>query len=418
MPSLDDRLVASRTQLLDEISQPDLGRIAKRAGRLRRGRVAGRTGATLLALVAIGSLVARSWTGDRGTPLPAATPEPTPQTGVVYTDAGITVNGLVPDRRVIDVRGKIRDVEFVDPDHGWVLTADCPATEGTCVLNLAGTADGGLTWQIAHLTPAAVPDLVPLDENTVVLHGAGTSMVSTDGGARWQPVTPDRHPVDAAEPDARLLLRTGPAGGCPGAVVEAWSPGYGYRGDLAVQPPIHACWIAAAPASDGAWWVGGTASGAPAVAATRDGGRTWQAYPLPGGSGDRAELAMLGSDVYAVVVSGQPAPAVLRAIYRSTDAGPFVRTWAGAGPPGTIGGQPVPLLDGRLLVSNGLGSTAQLGAWYVSDDRGATFAPAHELPQIGVVRRTVRGYVAFDIVADGWVAYSSDGATWRKLHLH
>jgi hypothetical protein len=107
----------------------------------------------------------------------------------------------------------------------------------------------------------------------------------------------------------------------------------------------------------------------------------------------------------------------LLAILHSTDSGgsfTLTRT-RGTAEPATLAGEAVPLLDGRLLVT----TTAR--EWYVSDDAGATFAEARGgLPVVGPLRRTWAGYVAYDLFGGepaGWAAFSSDGSTWRKLHI-
>ena len=38
---------------------------------------------------------------------------------------------------------------------------------------------------------------------------------------------------------------------------------------------------------------------------------------------------------------------------------------------------------------------------------------------VGPLRRTWAGYVAYDLFGApaGWLAFSPDGSTWRKLHI-
>ena len=404
MPALDDRLAAARTDLLHEIDQPDLAVIGDRAVRLRRRRAASRTGAALLALVAVGALVARPWTGDQARPPePAATVAPAPTAGSVYTSDGITVNGLVLGLPVIELPGTLVAAEFADPDHGWVLATEC----GGCSVTVGRTVDGGRNWTSRALGPPGDAQLVALDPETVLVRGSERTMLSTSGGLGWQLVDVTSRPVDAMHAGDRPIVNSN-------RTVEVWAPS-GYRGDLAVQPPFTPTWISAAPAADGGWWVGGDDA---ALAVTRDRGRSWKRYTLPTTvPGNHVEVTALGVDVYAIVVDTRDTPAPQRGIYRSTAGGPFVRVGP-ATPPQTIGGQVVPLLDGRLLVSNGFADNSLVGNWYVSADHGVTFTAARNMPQVGTVRRTPSGYVAFDVVADGWVAYSSDGATWRKLQVH
>jgi photosystem II stability/assembly factor-like uncharacterized protein len=223
---------------------------------------------------------------------------------------------------------------------------------------------------------------------------------------------------------AQLRVRPGGSDRCAGGVVEVWTFEYGPSGDLATQPPIDPCWTSGTPAADGAWWVGGTdrRTGAPALAVSRDGGRTWHRPDLPGSAAGAApgawvQVSTLGGYAYALVVGPN---GELGSIYRSVDRGErFTRTRDGAasaGLPDRLYGEAVPMLDGGLLIAG----TAN--KWYVSDDDGATFTkakagPSDEMPLVGKLARTPAGYVALDLFTAGWAAYSSDGATWRKLHL-
>lgn len=418
MPDLTERLAATRTRLLDEIDVPDLGVIGRRAAALRRRRLAARSGGALLALVTAGTLVAQTGAGTAPRPPVAATATPDPASVLVFTGAGITVHGL--SGVAAELPGQLRDIEFVDPYTGWALATDCPVDATTCQLTVARTADGGLTWSARPVAgygtgPENVPDLAALDARTLVLHGAGKWMVSTDSGVTWKSGTaggPADGPGATLERDARPLLRPGGGAGCAGTVVEVFATGDGYRGDLANPPPLDVCWVSVRPAADGGWWVGGTepGTGRAAVAVTRDGGTTWHATFLDA-PGDSARVATLGDHTYVAVVAGRGDATELRAVYHSArpDAA-FTRTWTGGPQPRTIGGDPVPLLDGRLLLVDGDRH------WFVSRDDGRSFARVAELPRVIRLSRTPAGYVAFGIVADAYAAFSSDGSTWRKLH--
>jgi Photosynthesis system II assembly factor YCF48 len=412
---LDERLAQARTELLDAIHQPSLGEIAGRGRALRRRRRAARSGIALAAVAAVAVAVLRPWAGS-----PEATIQPaaTPTAGLVYADAGITINGLedvaaIPG--IPDVPGAITDVEFADPDHGYLITDR---------LTFASTQDGGLTWQRRSLPPNP-GELILFPDGRLAL---SNGYLSSDGGRTWRSAPrPDTSAPAAAGKDELLRL------GSPGAV-EVWSPQYGRTAVLAQPPPLTMTWVAARRTADGVWWVGGTAqdgSGRPALASSRDGGRTWQPVTLDAPPG-QAQVSVLGRHAYATVLG---ADRKIRAILHSVDGG---RTFAptrtdadadadaGAGAdasgggsagaePATLAGEAVPLLDGRLLV------TTAAHRWYVSDDGGATFTEASgTLPMVGAVRRTWAGYVAYDLFGPapaGWAAFSSDGSTWRKLHI-
>jgi len=415
VPSLDEHLRTTRARLLDEITQPDLATISGRAAALRARRRARRGGAVLVALATIASLTLYPWNRGGRTPDPAATHASTPTAtpALVFTESGITVNGLLG--RTTDLPGEVRDAEFVDPDRGWALAADCGSDEGNCRLTVAGTEDGGITWTV-HPVPAGFrapysPDLITFDPETIGLYWAeGTAQLSTDGGATWSvlPAATGRAPEKVGGQD-RLVVYPGSAvASCAGSVVERWQPAQRRRVRV-TPPPLDPCWIAATRAADGGWWVGGSSSTGRATAAvTHDGGTTWRPHEFDGLPG-AVRLATLGSQVYAAVVDRAGA---LRAIYHSADRGAtFTRTWHGAGNPYTLEGDLVPLLDNRLLLAD------RNGDWFVSDNRGQSFQALDPLPRVGPLARTPAGFIAYDIVGPGFTAYSADGSTWRKLHI-
>jgi len=396
VPELETRLAREREGLLDSIEQPPLERVGARAATIRHRRRARRAGAVLAVVAVAGFVGLRPWDTDQTPPVANLSPSP----GVVYTDAGITINGLTGDG-FIDPRGQITDVEFADPDHGYSLV-QCRADADPCSPSLARSADGGITWTLATL-PSGLGtrlDLVAFADGRIVIGG----YVSTDAGQTWRPTARAEGP--AATVEKGELLRLGDGG------VEVWSPTYGNRGALAVQPPamtVH--WVAGVPTATGAWWVGGVRDQTPVVAVTHDGGRRWTVTPLDA-TGTTAQVSVLGGHVYAVVIG--PGRAIA-AIFKSVDSGQrFTPTTTGrVAEPGEFAGEMVPLLDGRLLV---IGTDHR---WYVSEDDGHTFArAAGTLPAAGWVHRTTAGYVAYDLFNADWAAFSTDGSTWRKLQIN
>lgn len=395
MPDLESQLTRARTDLLDAIDQPPLDQITGRATGLRRRRRL-RAAAALAAVVAAGIFLVRPWAAD---PVAEVPPADAPPSGPVYAGAGITINGLtekVPD--VPDLPGAITDVEFTDSSHGYLVTDQ---------MTFARTGDGGLTWQ--QLTPPNDPggDLFSFPDGTLAL---GAVRLSDDGGTTWRQVPEAGGPAAAAAGEDDLL-RLGPQN-----TVQVWSSTHGNLGDLSATLPITPTWVAARPTADNAWWIGGTLNnGQPAAAVSRDGGRHWQAVPLdaPAGQVGTVQVSVLGRHAYAIVLGPRRD---IRAILHSADAGQtFTRTRGpGEAEPSALAGEAVPLLDGRLLVTTS-------SRWYVSSDDGATFKEASgSLPVVGAVHRTWAGYVAYDLFGPapaGWAAFSTDGATWRKLQV-
>ncbi|MEQ4301082.1 hypothetical protein ABNF97_06775 [Plantactinospora sp. B6F1] len=412
-PDLDVRLARGRAALLDDIEQPPLARIRDRAATRRRRHAAGTAGgAALLSLVVATTVALQPWTADGTDPAPPPVAD-APPGGPVYTGAGITINGLTASA-VAHVPGTIGDVEFVDPDHGYLL-ARCGVAK-PCPASLARTSDGGASWEHTELPAGSAGqhrlELAAFPDGRLLVSHPGGAYASADAGRSWRE-------VDTGDGTGRVaavrgdLLRAGPGGGRCGLDVEVWRPDRPRAGAPATSPDLDVCWVAPAAGADGAWWVGGFRNGHAAVALTRDRGAHWRTVELPdtGTSARTVEVASLGSQAYAAVLGTDRS---LLALYHSADGGrTFTRSRSDAsGVPAGISGALVPLLDGRLLVT---GTDRQL---YLSADDGVTFQRAGgSLPPLARLERTVAGYVAYDLFGSGWAAYSADGATWRKLQI-
>ena len=405
MPDLDTRLARSRAALLAEIEQPPLADVRRRAARIRRRR-ATRVGAAALAVVAAVGIASHPWADPPASDPPAAAP-----TGAapVYKGEGIEITGLAPGR-LFDIEGEPVDVEFTDAKTGMAYA----------IPGVARTDDGGLTWTALPPPAGATTDmeLVAFPGGRYLLAGAGpTVYVIDEGGARWRA-------AQVSAPVARAALGAGeiPRLDRTTGAVTVWNPDRGPLGPLAEQPDLTARWIAPAPAADGAWWVGGVGDGgAPAVAVTRDGGRSWQTRSLdvPSGQVSTVAVGTLGTDVYAVAKGKSDE---LRGIYYSADGGRgFAMTYSATAAaveawraPAHIAGDPVPLLDGRLLLAGSIGVNA---GWWLSDDDGATLRHAAGLPFVGPILRTIGGYVAYRLFGGPWSAFSTDGTAWQKLQF-
>lgn len=408
--SVDRQLEATRDALLRQIPVPELSLVRARAAQLRRRRTALTAGASALALVLViglGVVIAGGSGLDRQ-PQPAAT---NTLSGPRWDGPGLTLYGLTGD--VLELPGGIVDVEFADPDHGYAITAECVGDE-PCDVRLAATADGGYTWTAsrvpqAKLGPNHLPRMIAVSGGLYLVNNLETWFRPTAGAgdqALWQ-LAFDPSDVGFVPTGGRLALTSDTCG----SELRVWPPD-GRVGRLATPPDLTVCSVAAEPTGGGAWWVGGQlpGTGEPAVAVSRDQGRTWTVTRLADGPG-RAMVSPLGNRVFATVVTdrgGDPYPETLaaQAVYRSVDNGPFMPyvTTTSA-----LLGEVIPLLDGRLVSAG--------PDWQVSDG-GAFDRTTGSLPWVRRFARTPGAWVAYDLFRGGWAAVSVDGQTWHKINVH
>ncbi len=413
MPDLDQRLTATRDDLLDRIQIPELATVQARASGIRRRRRGVATASAALACVAAFG-TGTALLGNRTAPPPpqavASTDVPV---GLYWQGGGLTL--LAANDKVLEQLGDLRDVQFADTKHGYALSAECYPKDPTrpCKLALASTTDGGRTWKdwrlpIAEASPDRLPSIVAVGSDGLVL--AGETAWFGHRGGDWQQRSVTSAPTTPVIPDGGRLTLLADDVGYATPTVAVWTAD-GAIARLATQPAMAVAWLAPAPAADGAWWVGGSLNGAPAVGVTRDDGRSWTVTRLPGGGGEvSAKVSTLGSDVYAVVVAplGDAAQMqTIHAVYRSAAGGPFNLY---ASMIGTLVGDVVPLLDGRFVVAS--------PKWYISAGPGATLEPAGgSMTWVGRIERTAGGWIAYDVHQTGWAAVSYDGVTWQKINV-
>lgn len=431
---LDADLALARGDLLAQITVPELGVVREQAlmRRRQRRRAAAAAAAVVAVIAGTGAVLGGpGWPGDSGGEI-GATPSATATLSPRYTGAGLKVYSFSADYPPKEVDGSVHQAQFTDSAHGYALITNCSV--GACSVSLAVTADGGRTWESPDwLSPP--PELIGDRTPTMLAVGGGVLLV---GRESWFAAGPadgfmrtDRHdnPTTVIPDGARLWAgsrdgegRAADAGTlgstCEPGPVQVWLPD-GWLADLATQPAMDVCWVAPARSAAGAWWVGGTAGGRPAVGVTHDAGRSWEIHRLPPAGPNRwAKISTLGDDAFAVVVSERrtseyPGTVDLHDVYRSADGGPFTPYVGGQDSVGTtLNGDVVPLADGRLLA-------AAPPAWQISPGMGQPFVPAGgTLPDVARLQRTPGAWVAYDLVGSGYTAISTDGVNWQKIHLH
>jgi hypothetical protein len=425
MRDLDFRGVLE--DVTDATQQPEFGIVRRRTARMRtRRRVLASGGALAVAAVLAAGGVAV--TGGGGDGLPELVGSPATETG--------------PQR--------IQWAGAADADHLYALVG-CP----TCDATLMASSDGGQTWQPRPTDqwlakPAAMLDLYVLgpeilayglpealtggqsDAVTDGLRGKGndgptqsreTPRISLDAGRTWKTLSASEEPV-AAAPDGTRLLGCG-LGSCD---LHAVDPATGVLAPLATQPPLTHADIAGVPLDAGLWVSGlDPASGKPAVAVSRDGGKSWRSHVftdeavvpqdrgLVAGKYITAVATYDGRTVYATLTGTHDG---IPHLYRSADGG---RTWRRTNPDGPPSG---------VETVTGLGYATADGAHVTMFTEGNTF-----VLRVSTNGRDYRPLVAaggpptISVPPDGLAGgqylmrseralyLSGDGRTWRQVTL-
>lgn len=382
-----------------------------------------------LAALALGGTVVAA----RGVP-DAPTPDASASSAPVFPAPSATPPVPFPRSAAVDVR-------FADADHGFAVTGRCTAAgrdpARRCAYGFRVTADGGRTWATR---PAPLPDkaeddwdalITALGPRAVVVATRSGRWHTRDAGRTWRqvPSTPGA-PVARAAPTWTLDTycdEDPTTGGCRRSSLVALDPETGVPHPLVTQPRLDPASTVTDPpprATDGSRWIGGTerGTGRPAVAVSRDQGRTWTTRVL-----DAPATQLFG--VTVLTVDGTTGYALLRAqpetgtdsvdgfgaLHRTTDSG---RTWQRIAP-AFRGAQPATATGAALLPSGRIVLTADDGGGpsnqLVSDDRGASFrSVASDVARLGLL--DVSSGRCLSRGTDGWYV-SPDCRTWTRLQL-
>ncbi|WP_256096921.1 WD40/YVTN/BNR-like repeat-containing protein [Streptomyces agglomeratus] len=317
-------------------------------------------------------------------------------------DTGQPENGFC--RQYVGVRDKgarswrLREAPLADPSGTDGVSADLRVlgsgrawvheSVGDHRFRTWFTADGGRSWQARGVRP----------EGVVRSIAKGAALSTLCG----YPTVPDG---EACAKDQLLVM----------------SPDDGRLRVLGQRPPLAGLLSPAAYAEpDGSWWVSGKhpVTGGPAVAVSRDAGRTWQASVLDSPAkkpGWDVRVSVGDGVVYAAETGELPAGEAvknpLRAVHRSRDGGRmWERTWTTGAvrEPRSLTGVPVP----------GAGDTLLLGAergHYTSVDGGRTFDVTSSDPATGHASTIPLGR----LVSGDPCTYriSADGVRWSTFTL-
>lgn len=390
MSELDTDLRALRDELNAAIPLPDVEHVAGRARTRRR-----------LQLVAIAAVIAVAIT----VPVLRLLPADPPQVG----------NPPPPVSNVLSI-------DFVDADHGYALTRDCPRPGEPCTFDLLRTANGGRDWQ-REILPAPLNPKTGYFSATLLVLGPDEVMLyrpngfdsdrifSSDRGRSWQTTKQWWTLNSSAAPLPSRGILTGMCGrqhfydNC--GSVGAHQPDSGTFSSAPTQPSLSSMQLGTVATKAGKWWVVGRdrTTGRWTITISADAGRTWMASDLN-------LTAAPGLDSWAVVERSGIMYATasdyrgLLGVWRSVDDG---RTWTRAWSHGdqwlpAPTNTPIAAGDGSLIVSDG-------NVTYVSTDQGSTFRPADK-EVTGEVTWTRAGYLK---AAGTRYALSTDGLTWREF---
>lgn len=380
-----------------------VGDLIANAGRIRRRRVARRTAAVAVAVIAIvgAGAILHIVPSHAGPPMK-------PSHSVYPVPATVNMNGIedLKSIRIDMLPDTLANLQMVDAEHGFSLEWSCPRTapatpsaspaalvspiRSGCSRDLRSTSDGGVTFQARSMPPAAVAMTVQgetlyalgnnhlvIERNVTMVNGRmpatnPVAWVSSDGGDTWQSAAqvPIRHV--AAWPENVVLAQPETGAGALGIdasgalTVLDHAPGW--------ADPLWPTTL------DGALFVSVLNDTASYVYSSRDGGHTWQLADLPISSPDFG-FRILGESagrIYAYV-TGDKSP-THEAFLVSSDQG---RTWQDLdlppltpvaksiyyGPPDRLSGAATPA--GGLVINDGARTwrMAPGSTMFVADDQ-------------------------------------------------
>lgn len=284
----------------------------------------------------------------------------------------------------------VRQVVIADATHWYALVIACSGA-GRCTEQLSASSDGGSSWRRHHLPGSPEPDdgdLRVLGPGSLLLSFRDARWVSPDSGLHWRPAEPAKSsPAESVPEDGEptLVCAAGRDGvACPDYVIAATDPQTGADAPLRHQPLLGYPAVSAARPGDGSIWVSGIDRlGRPAVAVSRDRGRSWTTSPLPRLTGRPPLVRLLTNDgrrAYALIAIDQPVAQHLNGlerIARSDDGGRswrIVRTADGTAPGTALAA--VLLASGRLMVSV---EPPEVGL-FLSGDGGRSFHLQQDAP--------------------------------------
>jgi hypothetical protein len=430
MTDLDDRLDRLRADLNSRIVVPPLSSVVTGSAVPHRRRLSASLVAAVLviAVLTTGALLARSNRNPNTAPAAAHPASSTiRKIAAVTQPKPATVTKPAASTPVASSYRSISSASMADSRHGFVLVQTCNADGSTCQYKISVTQDG--THWVTRTAPVKtgsqdtvtggvdLPSLTALGPRTVFFQaaptGAHSGFVSFDAGVTWRSVPPGVNGTVDRIHTGGVVEAMCPNGGsdpCLTVALTVRLPGTGVLAKLAHQPDIAVESANTSPLPDGSWWVTGTKGGKPAVAVSRDDGRTWTSTPLPAVAGQylyTSPVTGAGQHLWALAIGQLPdVKDGLLGVYGSTDAG---RTWRVVRT-AKAGVQPRSALGVAIVAGNDVTicdeSRPQRG--WVSVNSGTTFTQSI-CPAPGSPTWSESGYLSTDGTS---VSVSSDGSVW------
>jgi photosystem II stability/assembly factor-like uncharacterized protein len=324
------------------------------------------------------------------------------------------------DRILLDPHFGPIDATFIDRDRGWALGSTCTNT-GVCHPALKATSDGGLTWEFRSAPPTSVGWSPPQFD---ALSGGGVSrlhfadaehgwafrselFVTHDGGLTWARDDRLGHVIDLAAvgPSVWAVADKCPAhaeGPClmiSSDFGRTWVPPPG-------PPRIAGTNVQVVRSGSRDGWLASSGIFTGVLAATQDGGRTWEEFPFSCCARQFRLAASEGTKLWVIyggvgATMNQP-----KWLYVSDDGG---RSWNLSKEPGMLGNAPLhgTLMDLAAASDERLFMTDLRGPFSVTSDGGQTW----RLLFPGEFDRWSGLRVTFVDEQHGWAI--STGRIWR-----
>lgn len=327
------------------------------------------------------------------------------------------------DPKTKATESQILDVQFADAAHGYALTGSCVPKGARCWYGLRVTSSSGRTWTFRKLPAPPLnqgegfaASISVVGPSSVSFEDKGRRWFSTDAGKTWRQVKPEAGLTYAEIPQLAVLRSVCAPEGCK---VHALDPRTGVSAPLRSQPALKRIWwVSLEGDTVGGWWIAGAVDDrTPAVATSRDNGRTWKLHRLGTEKSQVIGVTVVtrsGQEAYLFVTllpGKQGARPESGRMYESHDSG---RSWPVVRLAASERDRPGPVSAGLLLGPGRPLVGTFGGGTRISEDGGRTFRDLPNVPEFQGFPRSHGRYVAR---SPGGFYTSPDGMAWSRLQF-